>query len=176
MAVMPPSHPAPATGPGRSLAGTRRRAGEVVAVKPGCGLWSAQRPERRPDLLGEQLGLFPGGEVTALVHLVEVDDVGVRLLDPAARGPPDLAGERREADRNRDRRGSLTGRTSIFLSFFPVRARSRRPGACQPVQGDVVDDVVPGEIARRLPAGKTAGDLQVAVRIVIDHPRRQRDG
>src|SRR5580700_12182304 len=99
--------------------------------------------------------------MTALVDLVEVDDVGVRLLDPAARSPPDLPRERREADRNRDRRGRLAGRTSIFLSFFPVRARSRRPGAGQPVQGDVVDDVFPGEAAGGLAAGEGAGDLVV---------------
>src|SRR5262249_36538139 len=102
--------------------------------------------------------------------------VGVGLLDPAARRPPDFPGEGREADRNRDWRGSLAGRTSVFLSFFPVRARSRRPGAGQPIQRDVVDDAFPGEIARRLSAGKTAGYLLVAVGIVIDHPRRQRDG
>src|SRR5262249_18146962 len=119
---------------------------------------------------------LPGGEVTALVRLVEVDDVGVGLLDPAARGPPDLPGERREAGRNRDRRGSLAGRPGIFLPFFPVGARSRRPGACQPIQGDVVDDVFWGEAARGLPPREGAGDLLVAVGIVIDHPRRQRDG
>src|SRR5499426_3234667 len=91
---------------------------------------SAQGAERCAEFFTEELWLFPRGKVPALVDLVEVDDVGVRLLDPAARRPPDLPGERREADRDRDRRGSLAGRTSIFLSFFPVRARGRRPGAC----------------------------------------------
>src|SRR5205823_12808604 len=57
------------------------------AVKPRCGPSSAQRPERRPDLGREQLGLLPGGEVAALVDLVEVGEVGVDLLGPAARGP-----------------------------------------------------------------------------------------
>jgi hypothetical protein len=54
--------------------------------------------------------------------------------------------------------------------------RSRRPGACQPIQGDVVDDVFPGQIARRLSVDEDAGDLLVAVGVVVDHPRRQRDG
>jgi hypothetical protein len=44
-----------------------------------------KRPERRPDLGREQLGLFPGGEVAAPIDLVEVGEVAVRLLDPAAR-------------------------------------------------------------------------------------------
>src|SRR5258708_4065122 len=89
----------------------------------------AQWLEGRAPLLREGLRLLPGGEVTALVHLVEVGDVGVGLLDPATRSPPDLPRERGEADRDRDRRGSLAGRTSLFLSFLPVRAGRRGPGA-----------------------------------------------
>src|ERR1700685_3912537 len=69
----------------------------------------AQWPERGPDLGGEQLGLFPGCEVAALFGLVEVGEGGVELLDPAARGRPDLAGEGGEADGDRDLRGSLPG-------------------------------------------------------------------
>ena len=58
----------------------------------GRGSWLSKWPECCADLSREQLGLLPGGEVSALIHLVEVDDIGVRLLDPAARGPPDLSG------------------------------------------------------------------------------------
>ena len=54
----------------------------------------AERPERRAQLFRKQLRLLPRGEVAAPVGLVEVDDVGVELLGPAARGPEDLAGER----------------------------------------------------------------------------------
>src|SRR5215213_1579058 len=71
----------------------------------------AKRPERSPHLGREELGLLPGGEVAARVGLVEVGEAGVGLLDPAAWGSPDLAGERREADRNRDRRRGLAGRS-----------------------------------------------------------------
>src|SRR3954462_10022341 len=63
-----------------------------------------QRAKRRTHLLAEELGLLPGGEVAALVDLVEVDDVRVRRLDPAARCAPDLARERREPERDRRRR------------------------------------------------------------------------
>ena len=72
-------------------------------------LWLAQRPERRPDLGREQLGFFPGGEVAAPGGFVEVAEVGIDPLDPAARGRDDLAGEGGEADRDRDRRRSLPG-------------------------------------------------------------------
>jgi hypothetical protein len=45
-----------------------------------------ERPEARADFFGKQLRLFPRGEVAAPVGLVEVDDVRVERLDPAARG------------------------------------------------------------------------------------------
>src|ERR1700742_3682667 len=83
---------------------------------------STQGAERRTQLFGKQLRLFPGGEVATLVGLVEVDEVGVNLLGPAARGPEDLAGERGEADREGDRHRSVAGRASGGLPALPVRA------------------------------------------------------
>ena len=56
-----------------------------------CGLTdadvhrSAQRPERRSHLVRKEFRLFPGGEVTALLEFVEVHEVGVGALGPAAR-------------------------------------------------------------------------------------------
>ena len=91
---------------GTSVNKGKKRAGQsIVALAlstpcaPTPSLRLAQGSERRPDLGREEFRLFPGGEVSAPVDLVEVGEVGVRLLDPAARGPPDLAGERGEADR-----------------------------------------------------------------------------
>src|SRR5262249_47028299 len=81
---------------------------------------SAQWSEARAQLFDEELRLLPGGEVAAPVDLVEVREVGVDRLDPAARGSPELAGERREADRNRDRRRSLAGRTGCGLVLWPT--------------------------------------------------------
>jgi hypothetical protein len=63
------------------------------------GICLAQGSERGAHLLGEDLGLLPGGEVPAVVGLVEVGEIGVGLLDPAARSCVDLVGERGEADR-----------------------------------------------------------------------------
>src|SRR5215470_15990797 len=63
--------------------------------------WLAQRLERCPELLAEDLRLFPGGEVAAPAGLVEVDEVGVNLLGPALRRLDDLAREDGEADRER---------------------------------------------------------------------------
>ena len=100
--------------PGREV----RRPGDGAGAfgDGGSGSWHDISFLERSDLNAarissrEELRLLPGGEVAAPVDLVEVDEVGVGLLDPAARGPEDLAGERGEADRERDRRRSLAGR------------------------------------------------------------------
>src|SRR6476620_7526538 len=77
-------------------------------------LRSAERPERPAQLLAEELRLLPRCEVAA-------------LLDPAARGLPDLAREGREAEWKRHRRRSLTARPRGGLSALPVRPRRRGP-------------------------------------------------
>src|SRR5918998_777694 len=74
-----------------------------------------QRSEPRAELLGEQLGLFPGCEVTTLVDLVEVDQVGVGLLGPAPRGLICLAGK--DAHGHRD--GDALGVEKATL-IFPI--------------------------------------------------------
>src|SRR5512134_212125 len=63
---------------------------------------SPQRPERRADLGREELRLFPRREVTALVDLVEVDEIAISALGPALGCAIDLAGKHGYPDRNRD--------------------------------------------------------------------------
>src|SRR5215469_10330570 len=71
---------------------------------PTIGVWLAQRLERRPHLGGEELGLFPGGEVAAPVELVVVDEVlGIRALRPAPRRLVELVGKDADGKRDRDR-------------------------------------------------------------------------
>jgi hypothetical protein len=151
-----------------------------LPVRPNVCLTAelAQGPEGGLELLGEQLGFFPGGEVAALVGLVEVAEGGIGLLDPAARGLEDLAREAGEADRDLDLGRGLAGRRGAGggLSAVPLRPGRRGPGAGQPVQGDVVQDVVAGEIARGLAVEKGPGDLVVAVGVVVQHPAGQGDG
>src|SRR5690242_17041714 len=136
----------------------------------------AHGSKRCPQLPGEELRLLPGGEVAAPVDRVEVGKAGVDRLDPAARRSPDLAGERREADRNLDRRRSLAASTREKLSELPVPPGGRGAGLRQPVQRDVVDDALPGEIAHGLSVDECPGNLVVTVRVMVEQPGREPDG
>src|SRR5262245_30468900 len=143
-----------------------------------CDLLSTERPEGRSHLFGEQLRLFPGGEVATLVDLVEVDQIGVDLLRPAARRLEDLAREHREGHREREFGRLLPGRKgSKYAScVLPVQPRGRGGGVRQPIQGDVVEDPFLREATGGMPVEEGAGDLLVAVCIVIEHPGRQTGG
>src|SRR5687768_1065953 len=121
-------------------------------VAPACeprGRSSAQRAEGSPHLGREELRLLPGGEVATPLDLVEVREPRIYRFDPAPRSSPDLAGKRREADGNGDRRRRRTRCTCCRknLAKLPVPPRGRCAGARQPVQRDVVDDVLASEIA-----------------------------
>src|SRR5829696_6817565 len=59
-----------------------------VPLRGGLAHRRAQWPERGLHLGREQLRLLPGGEVPAPVHLVEVAEGRIGLLDPAAGAAP----------------------------------------------------------------------------------------
>src|SRR5688572_23299874 len=67
----------------------------------------AERSERRPELGTEELRLLPGGEVTALIDLVKVDQVSVGAPRPCLRGSVDLLRKYRDGHRERYLRGLL---------------------------------------------------------------------
>ena len=60
----------------------------------------AQRSEARANLFGKQLRLFPGRKVAAFLHLVVMNQFGIRPLCPTLRRWTDLVGE--DAHGNRD--------------------------------------------------------------------------
>src|SRR5262252_7892890 len=64
-------------------------AGRGDVRRPDIG-WLSQGPERGAEFGGEQCRLLPGGEVATPVKLVEVDEVGVGPLGPAAGNLVDL--------------------------------------------------------------------------------------
>src|SRR3954467_7017146 len=83
----------------------------------------AHRPEGRTHLGAEQLRLFPGCEVPALVELVVMDEFGIRPLCPAPRGRIDFVGEGTHGDRDRDTPDVEEASSRRNLRGVPVKAR-----------------------------------------------------
>src|SRR5262245_23750549 len=135
----------------------------------------AQCPEARADLFGEELRLFPGGEVAALVDLVVVDEVGVGPFGPAPRRLVLLA--RKDARGHRD--GHALGIEEATL-VFPIQTRRRDPSVRHPVERDVVEDLLTRQLARgaRGPVQSRddrRGRLAAGI-IVVQKPGGQADG
>src|SRR5262245_48488576 len=101
--------------------------------------------------------------MTALVDFVEVNKVAVGSLDPAPGRPPQLAGEDGKCRRNGDL--PLIGDARVL----PVEPCSGGAGVGDPVQGDVVENLVPSQLALRMSC-KGVCDLFVRMRIVIHQP------
>src|SRR5215213_7505172 len=82
----------------------------------------AEGSECRSELGTEELRLLPRGEVTALVGLVEVDQVAIGAPGPALRGSVALPRKDRDRHRERDLSGHLRARKSRTASaVLPVQ-------------------------------------------------------
>jgi hypothetical protein len=114
--------------------------------------------------------LFPSGEVAASVEPVVVDEVvGIRALGPAARGPVQLVGE--DADGVRDRDGLGIEEVRLLL---PVQTSRGDPRVGQPVQRDVVQDVISRQGAVQGYAQGLFDEPGLAGAVaVVQHERRQ---
>ena len=113
--------------------------------------------------------------MAAPVDLVEVDEVGVRLLGPAARRLILLAGK--DAHGHGD--GDALGVEEATL-VLPVETRRRDPRVRQPVERDVVEDLVTRQFARGARGPVQSGDdcrgrLAVGI-VVVEKPGGQADG
>src|ERR671939_638143 len=104
---------------------------------PSTSLQLAERSERRADLLSEELRLFSGREVAALVDLVEVDQVSEGAPRPCLRGSIDLPRKDRDGHRERDLGGLLLDRVQDAVVVLPVQPSGRGRAVRQPVQRDV---------------------------------------
>src|SRR5262249_10667921 len=107
--------------------------------------------------------------MVALVDLVEVDELRVRLLRPAPRCLVELS--REYAHRSRDGDALPVEESERVL---PVETTRGDSGVRHPGHRDVVEDLVPRQVADRM-AGEGGRDVLVALRVVIEHPGRQRD-
>src|SRR5690348_12337242 len=108
-------------------------AGHRASISPISTQWS----EPGPHFLSEQQRLFPCREMAALVDLVEIDQVVITPLGPAARRLIDLAREDRDRGGQRDIDG-----IEVVRVVFPIDLRRRCRAVGQPVQRDVVEYLV----------------------------------
>src|SRR5262245_55861506 len=111
--------------------------------------------------------------MTTSVELVVVDEV-VRIgaLCPAARGLIQLVGE--DADGEGD--GDVFGVEEACL-VLPVKTSCGNPGVRQPVEGDVVEYVVSGQVACRVSSKDLCYQPGLAGAVaVVEHEGRQIDG
>ena len=117
----------------------------LVAARAHCARPAVEsRIRQRSDLNAaarsssrKELRLLPRGEVAAFGQPVVVDQVGIRLLRPAPRRGVELIGKDADGGRERD---ALRGKEGELA--LPVQAGRRDRRVRQPVQRDVVEDVV----------------------------------
>src|SRR5688572_3865907 len=136
---------------GRTVASLRERDRD-----PNSG-WSvfADEPKERSDLVDEEGGLLPGGEVSARGKSVVPAKVGVAPLDHAARRAEHLARENRHAGRHVD--AVLVEAAGVCPSDavepsedLPAEARRRRAGGGEPVQRNVVKQLIASQRVLRV--------------------------
>jgi hypothetical protein len=80
--------------------------------------------------------------VTAFIKLVVMDQLGIRPLRPAPRRRIDLVREDADSDRDLDPSDVEEASTRRNLRGVPVETSGRDSGVCQPVERDVLEDVV----------------------------------
>src|SRR5712671_7983407 len=129
---------------------------------------AAKAPESGSELGAEQFGLFPRGEVPALVEFVEIDEFGIRPLCPTTRSRVELV--RKDAHRNGD--GNAFN-IEIPEFVLPIESGARKRRVRQPGERDVVEDVVSCEAGGF--TRKDARDQLVAARVVVKKIGRQAD-
>ena len=102
---------------------------------------------------------------------VEMDEIVVGALGPTPRSLVDLLREDADGSRNGDVEVTDLGALVFHIETSAGHARVRQPG-----KSDVVEDVVPCEVAVGLPIDKEFHDVPVAGHVVVDHPGGKGDG
>ena len=100
-----------------------------------------------------------------------MDEIVVGALGPTPRSLVDLFREDAYGRRNGDVVVVEEGALVFHIETSAGHARVRQPG-----EGDVVEDVVPGQVAIGLPIDKEFHDVRVAGHVVVDHPGGKGDG
>src|SRR5690242_16785826 len=101
-----------------------------------------KRLETGAELCHERLRLLPGREVPAFGQPVVTKQLGIRALGPTLRGLIDLVRIRHDGHRNLNAPGVEEAALAPQLPCAVIEARRGDRGVRQPVEGDVVEDVV----------------------------------
>src|SRR4030095_9451687 len=100
-----------------------------------------------------------------------MDEIVVRALGPTPRRLVDLFRENADGSRNGDvvvvEEGALVFRIETSAGHTRVR---------QPGESDVVEDVVPGQVAVGSAVQKEFREVPIAGDVVVDHPGGKGDG
>ena len=87
--------------------------------------------------------MFPDREVAAFINLVVINQLVIRALCPTPR--VFIVFARKDGHRSRD--GDVDGVVKADL-IFPIETSGRNRGIGQPVERDIVEDVVACEVTR----------------------------
>src|SRR5438105_14501159 len=98
-----------------------------------------------------------------------MDEFGIRFLYPAPRSGVDLIGINADGNRDGD---VLRGEKGKLV--FPIQTSRRDRRIRQPVEGDVVENVIWRKALG--PAGKDARHERLAGFVVVEYPCRQAGG
>ena len=113
--------------------------------------------------------LFPGRKVPAFLHLVVIDELGIRPLCPIPRRLVEFVREDAHGSWNGDALGTEKGELVL-----PIEASRRDPRVGQPEQRDIVEDIVTRQ-AFLLSVKGARDELQTA-RVVVEQKGREADG
>src|SRR5579862_4435303 len=97
-----------------------------------------------------------------------VQEIRIRALRPAFWGLIDLLSESTYANRQLDASGVKEAARWQIVLRVPIKASRRHPGIRQPIERDVVENVVAGKPFRL--AVENAGDHLIAANVVVEHP------
>src|SRR5215470_19908025 len=110
-----------------------------------CGVIASsptKRLETCAEFRGECRRLFPRRKMRALGEAVVVDELGIRLLSPPLRRLVDLFAESAHGDRDLDAPHIEEAAWRKIMSVIPVEACGGDRGVRQPVERDVIEDIV----------------------------------
>src|SRR2546426_1093698 len=112
-----------------------------------------KRSEGGAQLGGEKLRLFPRGEVSAFVDFMKIDQVLIGAAGPRLRGTIYVLWKYSDGHRQRDLGGlPRCGLRGIASDVLPIQAPRRGRGVGEPVQREVVEDLVFGRGLRGIVA------------------------